>query len=194
MTLEDFISAFHRPIVVSTIKDEPFPHAKQAAAVLICIYHTQNIPHILFTERAQHLKHHAGQISFPGGKHENTDRDLIETAYRETEEEVGLNKNNLKLIGQLPAYRTVSGFAVSPIISYYTTELCIDRDLQIDPNEVASVFGVPLSFAMNKKHYHEHMIMRDKGHFPVYFLPYKERMIWGATAGMLALLQKHVNA
>lgn len=193
MLIKDFISAFNKPFVMSQKKNEPFPDANSPAAVLVCIYQFQGEYSVLFTQRAEHLKHHAGQISFPGGKAEKHDKNLIETAYREAEEEVGLKSKHLQLIGSLQPYRTVSGFAVTPIISVYQSSLNIKTDLLIDKNEVASAFGVPLAYLMDEKNYSEQIIHRNNKQFPVYFLPYETKLIWGATAGILSILKNHVT-
>jgi 8-oxo-dGTP pyrophosphatase MutT (NUDIX family) len=194
LTEQDFLSAFYRPWKVENIADNPFIVAKRPAAVLICLFSQNNKLHVLFTERASHLKHHAGQISFPGGKAENTDIDLVDTAYREAEEEIGLERAHLRLLGKLDIYKTISGFAVMPIVAIYDKPLSIENDLIIDSNEVASVFSVPLAFLMDMNHYHVENVHRQGLTFPVYFLPYQSHMIWGATAGILAQLQSHITA
>ncbi|MGB3725141.1 MAG: CoA pyrophosphatase [Glaciecola sp.] len=194
MTETEFLSAFNQPWTTQVSAHEAFKNANRAAAVLICLYVHNNQLHVLFTERAQHLKHHPGQISFPGGKAEPSDVDLVDTAYREAKEEIGLQTNALKLLGKLGTYRTISGFAVTPIIAIYNKVLDLHKDLVLDHNEVASVFHVPLAFLMNEQHYFTEHIHRADGVFPVHFIPYNERLIWGATAGMLALLRDHVSA
>ncbi|MFT6268942.1 MAG: 8-oxo-dGTP pyrophosphatase MutT (NUDIX family) [Alphaproteobacteria bacterium] len=193
MTELDFLSAFNRPWTLEETADYPFLEAKRPAAVLICLFPSQGKLHVLFTQRASHLKHHAGQISFPGGKAEKTDIDLVDTAYREAEEEIGLEREQLRLLGRLGIYRTISGFAVMPIVAIYDKPLNIDIDLIIDPNEVANVFSVPLAYLMDIQRYYVEIVKRHKTSFPVYFIPYEQRMIWGATAGILAQLQKHIT-
>jgi len=193
LTEQDFLNAFYRPWIVENKADAPFIEANRPAAVLICLFSHKGKMHVLFTERAKHLKHHAGQISFPGGKAEKTDVDLVDTAYRESVEEIGLERSHLRLLGRLGVYKTISGFAVLPIVAVYDKPLNIKYDLIIDANEVASVFSVPLKYLMDLKHYHVEKIHRKGQLFPVYFIPYKEHMIWGATAGILAQLQAHIS-
>ncbi|MFT4654939.1 MAG: 8-oxo-dGTP pyrophosphatase MutT (NUDIX family) [Kangiellaceae bacterium] len=193
MTELDFLSAFNRPWSLDEAADYPFLEAKRPAAVLICLFPNQDKLHVLFTQRAIHLKHHAGQISFPGGKAEKSDIDLVDTAYREAQEEIGLQREHLRLLGRLGVYRTISGFAVMPIVAIYDKPLNINSDLIIDPNEVANVFSVPLAYLMDTQRYYVEMVQRQKKSFPVYFIPYEQRMIWGATAGILAQLQKHIS-
>lgn len=193
MTELDFLSAFNRPWTLTDTADYPMLVAKRPAAVLLCLFPCEGRLHVLFTQRASHLKHHAGQISFPGGKAELSDIDLVDTAYREAEEEIGLQRQHLRLLGRLGEYKTISGFAVMPIVAIYDKPINIAGDLKIDANEVANVFSVPLAYLMDIKHYYVEMIHRHKSSFPVYFIPFEERMIWGATAGILAQLQKHIT-
>lgn len=193
MTESEFIFAFNQPWRVARDAGEPFPSANRPAAVLICLNPTDDVS-VLFTTRARHLKHHAGQISFPGGKMEDNDLHLIDTAEREAQEEIGLDRGLLTTIGAMPRYRTISGFAVTPIVSKLTEPVCIDKDLTIDPNEVEDVFSVPLAYLMDEKNYFIHYIQRGPIHFPVYYIPYENRTIWGATAGILAHLKDHINA
>lgn len=194
MTEIDFMRAFSQPWNTKVHAHEAFKESTRAAAVLICLYYHNGELHVLFTERARHLKHHAGQISFPGGKVEPSDNDLVHTAYREAKEEIGLCTESLKLLGQLGTYKTISGFEVTPILSLYTAPLVLEQDLTIDPNEVASVFHVPLAFLMDSRHYFTEIVHRQAEQFPVHFIPYEDRMIWGATAGMMALLKDHIQA
>lgn len=194
MTKNEFLAAFNQAWTTQVNAHEAFKDADRAAAVLICLYMHKETLHVLFTERALHLKHHAGQISFPGGKAEPEDSDLVETAYREAREEIGLNTQCLKLLGRLGTYKTISGFSVTPIISMYEGQLDIHNDLVLDHNEVASIFHVPLAFLMDEKHYLTEMIHRSGEDFPVHFIPYEGRLIWGATAGMLALLREHISS
>ena len=189
----DFLSAFNKPWSLVEASDYPLLEAKRPAAVLICLFPKDGKLHVLFTQRASHLKHHAGQISFPGGKAEKTDVDLVDTAYREAQEEIGLERNHLRLLGRLGIYRTISKFAVLPIVSIYDKPINITTDLEIDENEVANVFSVPLAYLMDFQHYYVEMVKRQESSFPVYFIPYQDRMIWGATAGILAQLQKHIS-
>ena len=193
MNENDFLSAFNQPWSLVSASDHPVLEAKRPAAVLICLFPNKGKLHVLFTQRANHLKHHAGQISFPGGKAEKNDVDLVATAYREAQEEIGLEPKHLRLLGRLGIYRTISQFAVLPVVSIYDKPLDVHNDLIIDQNEVANVFSVPLAYLMEVQNYYVHMIKRQQTSFPVYFIPYEQRMIWGATAGILAQLQKHIS-
>ncbi|MFC4699200.1 CoA pyrophosphatase [Glaciecola siphonariae] len=188
----DFLAAFNQPWHVERDAGEPFPGSQRPAAVLICLNPTPQGLCVIFTQRAGHLKHHAGQISFPGGKAEDNDMGLVHTAYREAQEEIGLAPEQLKLIGRLPPYRTISGFAVTPIVAKHRSGVKVPNDLIIDANEVGEAFQVPLSFLMDKNNYFIHQINRGELQFPVYYITYQQHVIWGATAGMMALLRDHI--
>lgn len=147
---------------------------------------------MLLTHRAAHLNDHAGQISFPGGRFEDSDRSAIETALRETEEEIGLHRRHVDVLGVLPDYKTGTGYQVTPVVSLVQPPF----DLKTDPFEVASLFEVPLSFLMDGCHHQRRIIdLPDgKGQRTFYTMPYGEHFIWGATAGMLRNLFHFLRA
>jgi 8-oxo-dGTP pyrophosphatase MutT (NUDIX family) len=155
---------------------------KRASVLIALVQREQGLTMIL-TQRAAHLNNHAGQISFPGGRFEETDRSLEETAIREAEEEIGLERRHIHIIGKLPQYRTVTGFDVTPVISLVQPPF----ELLADPFEVASVFEVPLDFLMDaKNHQRRSFELPDgAGSRTFYAIPYQQHFIWGATAGML---------
>ena len=157
------------------------------AGVLAPIHQVDGRLELLLTKRSSALKHHPGQIAFPGGKQELTDNSLIETALRETHEEVGILPNEVEIIGNLPLYRTVSRYEVVPYIGFVadTTTLILDK------NEVDSTFQVPLSFLLNKQNHLIHWVKRQNGQFPIYFIPWKRHNIWGATAAFVRNLSNH---
>ena len=159
------------------------------AAVLIPLVKRANGLNIILTERALHLRHHPGQISFPGGKQEASDSSLQHTALRETEEEIGILQEQITVFGTLPELPTVSGFIVSPYLGFVQS----NHSLKIDKQEVRSVFELPLAFLLNKNNFYlQHLIADKKRHF-TYCLPYQNRMIWGATAQMLKNLQRQLT-
>jgi len=163
-------------------------HTLKKAAVLIPLVKRQNGLHILLTERALHLRHHPGQVSFPGGKQEQSDHSLLHTALRETQEEIGILAEQISVFGTLPKLPTVSGFVVSPYLGFVNS----NHSLKIDEQEVKSVFDVPLDFFLNKNNFYlQHLTANKKRHF-TYCIPYQNRMIWGATAQMLKNLQRHI--
>ncbi len=193
MNEKHFLSKFHLPWSAGPSNDFPFPEKTRPAAVLICLQPPFDDLHVLFTQRASHLNHHAGQISFPGGKYESSDESLVHTALREAEEEIGLQSDKVRILGTLPEYKTISGFAVLPVIGILDKSVDLLVDLKIDRNEVSRIFQVPLSHLMNQQNYFIHHAERRQQNFPVYFIQYQNDVIWGATAGMTALLCKHLD-
>jgi 8-oxo-dGTP pyrophosphatase MutT (NUDIX family) len=144
---------------------------------------------ILFTQRTEHLKHHAGQISFPGGRMELIDHTPIDTALRETMEEIGLTQQKVTLLGSLPAFTSFSGFWVTPIVGLVQPPL----ELVLDPFEVASVFTAPLNIVLNIPNFQQQIIeMRGKQRVS-YSLEYKGHRIWGMTAAILIELAKRLE-
>lgn len=154
------------------------------AAVLVPLVERPQGWTVLLTQRTAHLSHHAGQISFPGGRLEAGDEDALAAALRETEEEIGLAAKAVDLLGWLDDYITGTGFRVTPVVGLIQPPFT----LKADPFEVAEIFEVPLDFILDPAN-HERRTMvvsgRERLH---YVLPYRERFIWGATAGMLVNL------
>lgn len=160
------------------------------AAVLLPIVLREDGPTLLFTQRAAHLTAHAGQISFPGGRMEAYDASPIETALRETEEEIGLDRSHIDVIGTLPEYHTGTGFRVTPVVAIVQPPF----ELRADPFEVAEIFEVPLSFLMNGMHHQRRTAEFITGNRTFYVMPYERFFIWGATAGMLRNLFHFLRA
>jgi 8-oxo-dGTP pyrophosphatase MutT (NUDIX family) len=154
------------------------------AAVLVPLVDRAGCMTVLLTQRTAHLSAHAGQIAFPGGRIETSDRDATEAALRETEEEVGLTRDHVTLIGRLDTYVTGTGFEITPVVGI----IKVPFPLVPDPFEVSEVFEVPLSFVIDPNN-HRRMTRVFENHTRVFFvLPYENRYIWGATAGMLVNL------
>jgi 8-oxo-dGTP pyrophosphatase MutT (NUDIX family) len=151
------------------------------AAVLIPLVLQADGLSVLLTQRTNHLRDHAGQISFPGGRMDDEDKDAIDTALRESEEEIGLHRDNVEIIGHLPDYLTVSGYSVTPIIGLVKPQ----AEYVLDAFEVADVFEVPLRFLMNPENHQVRVWESEQGSRRFYAMPYENRFIWGATAGML---------
>jgi 8-oxo-dGTP pyrophosphatase MutT (NUDIX family) len=160
------------------------------AAVLLPIVLRDDGPTLLFTQRAAHLTAHAGQISFPGGRMEAYDASPIETALRETEEEIGLDRSHIDVIGTLPEYHTGTGFRVTPVVAIVQPPF----EMRADPFEVAEIFEVPLSFLMNGMHHQRRTADFVTGPRTFYVMPYERFFIWGATAGMLRNLFHFLRA
>jgi 8-oxo-dGTP pyrophosphatase MutT (NUDIX family) len=161
------------------------------AAVLIPLVARPDGLTILLTQRTDHLNNHAGQISFPGGRAETVDATPADTALREAEEEIGLRREHVEIIGQLPDYLTGTGYHVVPVVGLITPPF----DLAADPNEVAEIFEVPLAYLMNGAHHNRLSIdLPTGGRRSFYAMPYQRYFIWGATAGMLRNLFHFLRA
>ena len=155
------------------------------ASVLVPIV-THAQPTVLFTQRTAHLSAHAGQIAFPGGRCESEDCDPEATALREAREEIGIDAARVQVLGRLPEYRTSTGFAVTPVVGWAEPPLVYAPD----PHEVAEVFEVPLDFLLDVRN-HRYESAFYKGRMRHYWaMPFGERFIWGATAGMLVTFQR----
>jgi 8-oxo-dGTP pyrophosphatase MutT (NUDIX family) len=158
------------------------------AAVLMPIV-LRDEPSLMLTQRASHLRDHPGQISFPGGRIEVHDPSPIEAALREAGEEVGLARDRVQVIGYLPRYITGTGFDVTPVVALVHPPLT----LRADPFEVAEIFEVPLSFFFDAANY-QPMALHVQGRTrSFYSIPYGNRFIWGATAGMIRSLFERVG-
>jgi 8-oxo-dGTP pyrophosphatase MutT (NUDIX family) len=156
------------------------------ASVLFPIVLREGGPSVLFTQRAEHLKNHPGQISFPGGHVESEDSSPAHTALREAREEIGLSSEHVEILGYLPEYRTGTGFRVTPVVAIVTPPI----DLCPDPSEVAEIFEVPLAFLMDSAN-HRQYSMPYRGKPRNYFaVPYEKYFIWGATAGIVVMLSR----
>ncbi len=160
------------------------------AAVLIGMVERPEGLTVLFTRRTDHLHAHAGQISFPGGGAEEGDESLVATALRETEEEIGLDPRLVEMLGELPEYRTVSGYCVTPFVGLVRPPF----RLVPDKFEVAEVFEVPLSFLLDARNHRRESMVRDGRRREYYAMPYAHYYIWGATAGMLMNLYACLTA
>jgi len=157
------------------------------AAVLIGIVeHAQ--PTVLLTQRATHLNDHAGQVAFPGGKIDATDASPLDAALREAEEEVGLDRAFVDPIGYLDLYATGFGFRILPTVARVKPGFT----LAINENEVESAFEVPLSFLMNPDNHQLHSKEFRGVERSYYAMPFAERYIWGATAGILRVLYERI--
>lgn len=165
-----------------------------AAAVLVPLVQREHGLHVLLTRRTDHLRDHAGQISFPGGRSEPEDGSPAATALREAEEEVGLQARHVQVIGHMPEYRTVTSFVVTPVVALVQPPF----DLKLDPFEVAEAFEVPLAFLMNPAHHQRHTFTFDGGQRQFLSMPWRgdgvEYFIWGATAAMLRNLYGYLAA
>lgn len=160
------------------------------AAVLIAIADAPGGAEVILTKRASHLKHHPGQIAFPGGKLDDGDADLVSAALREAEEEIGLPRDLVSVLELMPIHETVTSYEVTPVIA----ALNGDFDPVPEPGEVAEIFRVPLAFLMDPRAYRVER-RRWRGVWrQFYVVPYGPYYIWGATARMLKSLADRVEA
>ncbi|WP_397532967.1 CoA pyrophosphatase [Roseateles sp.] len=168
--------------------------ASAAAAVLVPIVLRAEGPQVLLTRRTAHLRDHAGQISFPGGRVEPEDVDVEAAALRETEEEIGLARRHIEVIGRLPTYTTVTAFEVTPVVGLLEPGF----SLKLDPFEVAEAFEVPLQYLMTPAHHQRHIFTFEGGQREFLSMPWpqgsEEYFIWGATAAMLRNFYRFLSA
>jgi 8-oxo-dGTP pyrophosphatase MutT (NUDIX family) len=166
------------------------PAGLSAASVLVPLVLRPEGLRVLLTRRTEHLRDHAGQISFPGGRVEQDDEDAVATALREAEEEVGLQREAVDVIGQLPHYTTVTRYVVTPVVALVHPPF----DLRLDAFEVAEAFEVPLSFLMTPAHHQRHEFELQGERRQFLSMPWQGRdaqgaersyFIWGATAAIL---------
>ncbi|MBA4177759.1 MAG: CoA pyrophosphatase [Leptothrix sp. (in: Bacteria)] len=164
--------------------------APSAASVLVPLVQRDDGLHVLLTRRTDHLRDHAGQISFPGGRAEPEDADAAATALREAQEEVGLAPGQVDVIGLLPTYTTVTRFVVTPVVALVQPPF----SLTLDSFEVAEAFEVPLPHLMNPAHHRRHVVSVEGAERRFLSMPWvgtgadgqpREYFIWGATAAML---------
>ena len=169
------------------------------ASVLVPLVDRGDHVNVLLTQRTAHLRDHAGQISFPGGRAETDDESVIATALRETQEEVGLAPSYVEVIGQLPTYTTITAFVVTPVVGIISPPFT----LTLDSFEVAEAFEVPLSFLMSPAHHQRHRVESDELRREFYSMPWEAAgedglprtyFIWGATAAMLRNLYRLLAA
>ena len=176
---------FHGDARLFALEREPI-----AASVLVPLVQRDDGLHVLLTRRTDHLTDHAGQVSFPGGRAEPDDIDVVETALRETQEEVGLPRDRVQVLGPLNTYSTVSSYVVTPIVALVQPPF----DLALDAFEVAEAFEVPLPYLMTPAHHHRHEAEFGGVRRQFLSMPWqgidaqgqpREYFIWGATAAML---------
>jgi 8-oxo-dGTP pyrophosphatase MutT (NUDIX family) len=163
------------------------------ASVLIPVVMREQ-PTVLLTVRTAHLTTHSGQVAFPGGKRDATDVDAADTALREAEEEIGLDRALAEVLGDLPTYLTGTMFEITPVIALVQP----DYRLALNEHEVADAFEVPMAYLMNPAHHRRHAVEFSGTRREWFSMPYRdgphERFIWGATAGMLRNLYRFLAA
>ena len=160
-----------------------FSRQRTRAAVLVGVIGRAE-PSVILTRRTAHLRDHAGQISFPGGRMEEDDPDPAATALREAQEEIGLTAASCRILGELNPYDTITGFRVFPIVAWVEPPVSFDPD----PFEVEEVFEVPLGFVVDPANHRRDSFRIGDVERSYWVVPYRDRYIWGATAGMLVNL------
>ena len=155
-----------------------------AAAVLVPLVSREAGIQILFTQRTAHLDDHAGQICFPGGRAEPGDANRVDTALRETEEEIGLGRGSIVALGTLPDHEMPSGFRITPVVGWIEPPFA----LRLDPFEVAGAFEAPLAHFLDERNYQRREYDFRGRHRHYLAVPFEGRYIWGATAAMLLSL------
>ncbi|MEL6963477.1 MAG: CoA pyrophosphatase [Pseudomonadota bacterium] len=181
-TREHLRKILHFPSQDEICGDEAAPASPRLpAAVLIGLVDRMDGPTVLLTKRTDHLKDHAGQICFPGGRIEPKDATIEAAALREAEEEIGLDPKKVDLIQRLAPYDTTTGFRIHPVVGWIEPPF----DITPDDFEVAEIFELPLSFILDPANHQRQSHIRNNQRRSYYVLPYQGRFIWGATAGML---------
>ena len=170
--------------IVALPSGAPVTHA----AVLVPLVHRADSVNVLLTQRTAHLYDHPSQISFPGGRVEGGDENRIETALREAQEEIGLVRDRVEIIGMLPDYEIPSGFRISPVVGWIEPPF----ELKLDPFEVTEAFEAPLSFFLDPANHQRRSYHFNGRHRDYLAMPYEGRYIWGATAGMLYSLYRQL--
>lgn len=168
----------------------PADRRLRPASVLCPLIRRESGLHVILTRRADHLKHHPGQVAFPGGKQEPDDPSPAHAALREAEEEIGLRPEQVELIGSIDGHETVTGFKVTPYVG-----LVADDFVPVpDPSEVAEVFETPLAYLMDPANHRRSWRMWNGGRRYFYEMPWEGQRIWGATARMLVGLSLRLAA
>jgi len=176
----------HLPRAAMQRLETLFPGAATRAAVLIPVVDRGDELGVLLTLRADDLKHHAGQISFPGGRIESGDRDAVDAALRETQEEIGLERGFIDVIGVLPDHVVITGYRVTPVVGLVRPGF----ELKLDPVEVAGTFEAPLRHLLDPSTRSRRFRRFGQEEFETFELPWGSFNIWGATAGMLLTLRE----
>jgi len=168
----------------------PVPDEMRAipAAVLIGVVPRPEGPTVLLTQRAAALRKHSAQVAFPGGRVDAVDGSPVVTALRETEEEIGLSRERVSTLGFLDAYLTGTGYRIVPVVALVEPPF----SLTLNPSEVDAAFETPLSFLLDPAN-HRREGREWKGHFRTYYaMPFGDRYIWGATAGIIRNLYERL--
>ncbi len=165
------------------------PDDAKEAAVLVPIVARDTGPAVLFTERASGLRHHAGQVAFPGGRVDPEDGSVLVAAYREAEEEIGLDRSFVRPLGYLDPYLSSTNYLVMPVVGMVSP----GYTLHLNASEVADTFEVPLAFLMNPEHHELHTREWRGMQRRYYAIMFGDRYIWGVTAGIVRNLYETIG-
>lgn len=178
------LSSLEIPLGLEEVLKRRWIKRLRPAAVLVAIRDCDR-PSVVFTTRSENLRNHGGQISFPGGRMDEGEDFPIGTAFREAQEEIGLDPDALEVVGYLDDYPTISKYRITPVVC----RMAADAQVNVASPEVAEVFEVPLSHLLEGENYaRKRFLARMGGVF--YELQYRHYRIWGATAGMLRNMQQ----
>ncbi len=189
MTKDEFLCRFQLHSLAASSHKYQYPKQLKQAAVLVPLVNYQNHITVLLTKRAQHLRHHGGQISFPGGRVDEVDNDIVSTATREAFEEIALSPTDCQIVGQLHPYQTITGYVIRPVVAFLPANLTLDASL----DEVEEIFEVPLTHFLNTDNIHSFWVEKRQHRYQVHFMPYNQYNIWGATAAILKDLADHIR-
>lgn len=170
-------AAARMPVRAAIPEDAPL----HPAAVLVPLVERPEGLHLILTRRTPHLRAHAGQISFPGGRIEPHDPSSLAAALREAEEEIGLSQTSVELLGSLPEYPTGTGFRIQPWVGLVDPQ----AHLVPDPVEVDEIFEVPLQYVLDVTNHRPHPVSHGGRRYRLCAIPYRDYYIWGATAAIL---------
>lgn len=168
----------------SRIDEQNFKGFKQPvkeAAVLVPFIEREESPNLVLTKRTLSLSKHKGQIAFPGGKIDKTDKSPSHAALREAHEEIGINQQQVKVLGKLPLYQTVTGYNITPIVGALQAPLSFKKQ----DDEVDEIFELPFEFMLDVKNFKRESVIYEGERREFWVLQYKDYYIWGATAAIL---------
>ena len=183
------LGTIRKNLAVSTPPERPVSDGLTPAAVLFPLLYKDDEPNILLTRRTQMVKTHKGQVSFPGGVRDAADKSLLVTALREADEEIGLQPNDVQILGSLdPVSTASSGFLVHSFVGL----IPYPYPFRLNSREVADILIVPFHFLADAKRWHRNPLISNNQPFDDYFVPYGKHLIWGATARILKIFFKRV--
>ncbi|WP_417615217.1 CoA pyrophosphatase [Oceanisphaera sp.] len=179
MTLDELKTRIN---LIPPLPDPHLPPHAFPAAVLMPLLQTGRGLELVLTRRSRHLRHHPGQVSFPGGRADSTDASLWHTAVRESWEEIGLLPEQCQPLAQLQAQYTISGFALTPFVGLIEGS----PNFKPNPAEVDEVFRVPLDYILDLRHHHTfHLRRKDRSRHQIVFIRWHGLWIWGVTAAVI---------